>query len=1185
MPASRLSGPVLLPLGLVLLALLWAATARAQAITARTLRNTGPNASRVNVAILGDGFTEAQQEQFFAAAQAKLNVLVNNESFAAVKDIMNGVAVFTASNESGTDIAADGITRDTYYDTGFTGSVNARLLTVATAAGRTRATNILREHAPDYDISIVLVNSTIYGGAGGTLAVASLHNSSDEVLLHEIGHSFAKLADEYVDAVSAPNYPPAESANATQKTARAELAWVDFILDSTPVPTPVPNPATNTDVNHVGLWEGAHYRATGFYRPVYDSKMRSLGRPFGPVNVRAYAVALHRLNLNGATSAPTRLALAAPTASAPVGGRLSLGASAEGTGPFTYQWIRNGKFIAGQTEATLTIASVNATHVGAYGVEITNAAGTTTSLAAGIATRIDARGTGAGAAYDVTVGTQPVVRWVATAPYVAEQGGAVVLAVSRAGNVAGPLSIPFSTTAGSATAPGDFTAQTGILSWADGDSADKTITIAIVSDTLAEALETFTVTLGTPSAGIVAGSAVATVTIADSGTRDPTFTANFVNNAVTRLVPQPDGSILIAGFFSTLQDAFFLSYPYGRIARLKPDGIIDPSFKPGVGADGSISALARQPDGKILVGGDFSNLDGNPRARLARLNANGSIDPTFNPGTGADRTIYDVLVLPDGKILVAGLFTTFNGTPREYLVRLNEDGSVDPGFTGPDFGGTSGWWVRSLALQADGRVLVAGVFFFSGTNQRASLCRLNANGSLDPTFNGIVQGASAAFTGTSLGELRKVDVLPDGTILICGTLITYNQTSRRGIARLAANGAIDPTFDPGTGGDQPVDTFLAQPDGRIIIGGRFTSFNGTAANRLARLNANGSVDTTFASGTGLTAAVNALAAQADGNILVGGSVSTFQGSSVTRPVWRFLLGTGAPVTTTPTHPQTPGTGTPAVSEVGRLVNMSIRTNAGTGDNTLIVGVGLGGAGTAGTKAVLFRAIGPTLAAFGVSGALADSIMSVYQGTTLLVQNDDWAGGFDFSSVGAFNFSGATPRDAAVYNSATSAGSYSIQIAGKNNTTGIALAEIYDATPRASFTSATLRLVNVSARTMVGTGDNILIAGFVVAGSTPVRVLVRAAGPTLGAFGVSGSLADPRLELFSAAATRVAENDNWGGTAELKAAFSSVAAFAFSADNSRDSALVSTLQPGSYTAQVSGVANTTGVALIEIYEVP
>lgn len=272
----------------------------------------------------------------------------------------------------------------------------------------------------------------------------------------------------------------------------------------------------------------------------------------------------------------------------------------------------------------------------------------------------------------------------------------------------------------------------------------------------------------------------------------------------------------------------------------------------------------------------------------------------------------------------------------------------------------------------------------------------------------------------------------------------------------------------------------------------------------------------------------------------------------------------------------------AASSAGRLVNMSIRTNAGIGDNTLIVGAALGGAGTSGNKAVLLRAVGPTLGGFGVSGALADPVMTVFLGSTQIAVNDDWdaSAGAVFASVGAFAFANGS-RDSAIYNSTIPAGSYSIQIVGKNNGTGIALAEIYDATPSASFGATTARLVNVSARTQVGTGDNILIAGFVIGGQTSARVLVRAVGPTLTAFSVAGALADPKLEIYNGA-TKTAENDNWD--AATAATFASVGAFNF-APGSRDAALVATLAPGSYTAQVSGVGNTTGVALVEVYELP
>ncbi len=276
---------------------------------------------------------------------------------------------------------------------------------------------------------------------------------------------------------------------------------------------------------------------------------------------------------------------------------------------------------------------------------------------------------------------------------------------------------------------------------------------------------------------------------------------------------------------------------------------------------------------------------------------------------------------------------------------------------------------------------------------------------------------------------------------------------------------------------------------------------------------------------------------------------------------------------------------PTPANPGRIVNMSIRTNAGTGDDTLIVGLAIGGTGTSGSKALLVRGVGPTLTKYGVSNALGDPILTAYQGNTQTAQNDDWAGGFDFGSVGAFPFEGTTPKDAALYNPALAMGTYSVQITGKAGASGISLAEIYDATPAASFTATSPRLINVSARARVGTGDGVLIAGFVIGGASPVKVLVRAGGPSLIPYGVAGALENPKLELYNSSGAKVAENDDWAGSADIKTAADSVYAFGYASNTSKDAALLVTLEPGSYTAQASGVAGTTGVALVEVYEVP
>ena len=277
--------------------------------------------------------------------------------------------------------------------------------------------------------------------------------------------------------------------------------------------------------------------------------------------------------------------------------------------------------------------------------------------------------------------------------------------------------------------------------------------------------------------------------------------------------------------------------------------------------------------------------------------------------------------------------------------------------------------------------------------------------------------------------------------------------------------------------------------------------------------------------------------------------------------------------------------TPATADFGRLINLAIRTNAGTGAQTLIVGFAVGGAGTTGTKPLLLRGVGPSLTQFGLTGVLTDPMLTVFQGTTTIATNDDWAGDTQVlaraTQVGAFTLASATSLDAALAASPASS-SYSVQVVGKNNGTGIALAEIYDAS--AAPAAANPRLINVSARAQVGAGGDILIAGFVVGGTTARTVLIRAIGPGLAVFGVTGTLADPRLQLFSGPVV-IRENDNWGGDAQLTSVGASVGAFALSDLSSRDAMLLVTLPPGSYTAQVAGVNNGTGVALVELYEVP
>jgi len=278
------------------------------------------------------------------------------------------------------------------------------------------------------------------------------------------------------------------------------------------------------------------------------------------------------------------------------------------------------------------------------------------------------------------------------------------------------------------------------------------------------------------------------------------------------------------------------------------------------------------------------------------------------------------------------------------------------------------------------------------------------------------------------------------------------------------------------------------------------------------------------------------------------------------------------------------------ADIGRLINVSCRAAVGTGPNILIAGFAIGGSGTSGPESILVRASGPALVPFGVTGTLADPKLQLYStasGGSLLATSIGWGGNSlvanTAASVGAFAWASPSSHDSALLQT-MAPGPYTANISGEAGDSGIALAEVYDATPEGTYTPSTPRLVNISARAHVGTGGNVLIAGFVIGGSTSKTVLLRASGPALIPFGVAGTLPDPELRLNDASGT-IAANTGWGADPQIAAEAASVGAFSWGASATGDSAILVTLTPGAYTAQVSGAGGDTGVALVEVYEVP
>jgi uncharacterized delta-60 repeat protein len=360
-------------------------------------------------------------------------------------------------------------------------------------------------------------------------------------------------------------------------------------------------------------------------------------------------------------------------------------------------------------------------------------------------------------------------------------------------------------------------------------------------------------------------AAQASYTIHYSGSLDTDFAAGAgANSFVYAVAAQSDGKILIGGNFSAYNGT-----SRGYIARLLTDGSLDTGFATGAGANGFVYAVAVQSDGKIIIGGNFNTYDGTSRVRVARLLTDGSLDTGFATGVGANGVVYSVAVQSDGKIIIGGNFNTYNGTSRGYVARLNTNGTLDNGFA-PGAGANG--VVYSVAVQSDGNVLIGGSFTTYNGTSRGHVARLNTDGSLDIGF---ATGVGAMGSG-----VNAVAVQSDGNVLIGGIFPTYNGISRGCVARLLTDGSLDTGFATGAGAGNQVSSVAVQSDGKILIGGTFTTYDGTSRGYVARLLTDGSLDTGFlATGAGTNTYVNSAAVQSDGKIIIGGQFTTYNGTS------------------------------------------------------------------------------------------------------------------------------------------------------------------------------------------------------------------------------------------------------------------------------------------------------------------
>jgi uncharacterized delta-60 repeat protein len=342
------------------------------------------------------------------------------------------------------------------------------------------------------------------------------------------------------------------------------------------------------------------------------------------------------------------------------------------------------------------------------------------------------------------------------------------------------------------------------------------------------------------------------------GSVDASFNPPVPNDWVRAVAVQPDGRIIIAGDFTTAGGTNCV-----RIARLLANGLVDPSFSAGAGPDSYVNSVALQPDGKILIAGTFSTVAGTPRAKFARLNSDGTLDtgfaavqPTIASGDGKQ-----IIALADGRSLLVGSISFYYFSPtfigRNNVMMLTTNGQCDASFAAAPIAAG----VFCTAERPGGKVLVGGSFTTTAGSPRTNLVQLDSLGAPDNSFG---QSPAADF-----GFVRVLQPTADGHMMVIasGGLTNY-------VCRINGDGSLDGAFGS-PHADAAILSAAVQPDGKVWIGGDFLGVNDVQRLKVARLNANGSLDSSFDPGQGTGTSVFALTLQSDGKLLMGGAFNCY----------------------------------------------------------------------------------------------------------------------------------------------------------------------------------------------------------------------------------------------------------------------------------------------------------------------
>lgn len=482
---------------------------------------------------------------------------------------------------------------------------------------------------------------------------------------------------------------------------------------------------------------------------------------------------------------------------------------------------------------------------------------------------------------------ETVVQFASTNISVLEHETVARVIVSRAGGTANPLKIHFETSSGSAVGGADFISRKGFVQLAgdsirrstDGDGVveflageiEKEITIPILNDDLGEGPEFFQIKLTlaeSPTPGSSTNSSVvgpdnqATVLIIDNetpGFPDDGFRSEEGADGPVRSVSIANGQkILFAGDFST-----YNSVALPRVGRLHGNGLVDTSFNPGTGPDGTVLSIVGTEDGKVLIGGAFSRMDGLERGGFARLNMDGTVDDSFG-SIGTTGIVHVIKILSGGRIAAGGLFKQFGDEPRGGLALLDPDGNLLEELSSA--GGGADGTILCLAEAPDGGLFLGGDFTTYNGEPFTFLVRINADGSIDRTFSARLLPDQA---------VHALCLDEEGRLYAGGRFSKWNKQETGGLIRLLPNGGLDTNFVARVQGS--VNAVNLMGNDRVFLGGSFTNVNGKTVNRYTALALDGNFDPSFYYGVGADQTVLSVAAQQDGAMVIGGEFSMVDG--------------------------------------------------------------------------------------------------------------------------------------------------------------------------------------------------------------------------------------------------------------------------------------------------------------------